>query len=187
MEELDNIKSNETSNENDNSYECLNFDGPLNKKCLNKEFYVNNYIYYAIKKDKLPPEEFILGYGNGKIFNDVAKYYFERGDFKKSENYLLKAYPILNGKDKEIVAFNLGVLYATINTLENNAKAVKYFKQTSFKEAYFNLGVNYYIGLGVKEDDKKAYYYFKKAAEKGLERAKFNLTQMKKLHLNLKK
>jgi hypothetical protein len=188
MEELDNIKSNETSNEkSDNSYECLNFDGPLNKKCLNKEFYVNNYIYYAIKKDKLPPEEFILGYGNGKIFNDVAKYYFERGDFKKSESYLLKAYPILDGKDKEIVAFNLGVLYATINTLENNAKAVKYFKQTSFKEAYFNLGVNYYIGLGVKENDKKAYYYFKKAAEKGLERAKFNLTQMKKLHLNLKK
>jgi hypothetical protein len=186
MEELEKSKSNTTPLKKDIN-KCLNFDGPLNKKCLNNEVYLNNYIYYAIKKDKLPPEELILGYGNGKIFNDVAKYYFEKGEYKKSESYLLKAYTLLEGKNKKTVAFNLGVLYATINTLKDNAKAVKYFKQTNFKKAYFNLGVNYYIGLGVKEDDKKAYYYFKKAAEKGLEIAKFNLNQMKKLHLNLKK
>jgi hypothetical protein len=165
-----------------NNNQCYKFDTSLNKKCLNNNVYVNNYIYYAIKRDNLPSEELILGYGNGKIFNDIAKYYFERGDYKKSEKYLLRAYPLLDGKDKKIVAFNLGVLYATINTIDDNTKSIKYFKESAFKEAYFNMGVNYYIGLGVKENNKDAYVYFKKAADEGLERAKFNINQMKKLN-----
>jgi tetratricopeptide (TPR) repeat protein len=185
MEDIE-LDSKITPQKNDNMGECLKYDAPLNKKCLNNNIYVNNYIYYAIKKDKLPPEEFILGYGNGKIFNDIGKYYFEFGEYEKSERYLLKAYTLLDGENKKIVAFNLGVLYATINTIEDNKKAVKYFKQSDLKEAYFNLGVNYYIGLGVKENDKKAFFYFKKAAEKGLSRAAYNLKQMKKLHLNFK-
>lgn len=186
MEELEYTANKTSIQKRDDVIQCLKFEAPLNKKCLNNSVYVNNYIYYAIKRNELPPEEFILGYGNGKIFNDVGKYYFEIGEYKKSESYLLKAYTLLDGENKKIAAFNLGVLYATINTIEDNKKAVKYFKMSDFKEAYFNLGVNYYIGLGVKEDDKKAFYYFKKASEKGLQRAKFNLDQMKKMHLGEK-
>jgi hypothetical protein len=166
-----------------NNNHCFEFDAPLNKKCLNDKVYINNYIYYAIKKDNLPSEDLILKYGNAKIFNDIGKYYFEIGEDKKSEKYLLKAYTLLTNKDKDkkIVSFNLGVLYATINTIADNTKSIEYFKDSGFKEAYFNMGVDYYIGLGVKESNKQAFIYFKKAAEKGLERAKFNINQMKKL------
>lgn len=159
---------------------CLNFK-EFDKKCLNNQLYLNNYIYYAIKRNDLPSEELLLGYGNGKIFNDVAKYYFEIGDYEKSEKYLLKAYVLLSGEDRKVVAFNLGVLYGTLNTESYNSKSVKYFLETNFKEAYFNVGINYYIGLGVKESNKKAFSYFLKASKMGLKRATYNIQEMKKM------
>lgn len=165
---------------------CSDFGKNFDKKCLNDDVYTTNYIYNKIKEKKLPEEELILGFGNGKIFNDIAKYYFELGEYDKSEQYLYKAYILLSGDEKKLVSYNLGVLYGTKNGMEDNVKSVKYFKETDFKEAYFNLGVNYYIGLGVNENDKKAFDYFQKASKDGLERAENNLVKMKQ-KFNIKK
>ena len=152
----------------------------LNIDCLNNTNYLNNYIYFSIKNRLLPSEEVILGYGTGEIFNDIGKYYFEQREYEKSIRYLLKAYVLLkNEKTKqEYVAFNLGVLYTTLNTNLSNKKAIKYFKEAPYKEAYFNLGIHYYLGLGIKENNKLALSYFQKAAKEGLEIAKENSAKM---------
>jgi TPR repeat protein len=53
-------------------------------------------------------------------------------------------------------------------------KAIKYLKESNMEIDYYNLGVYYYIGKGVKESDKIARKYFEKAinipyAQKNLE------------------
>ncbi len=139
----------------------------LNIKCLNNINYLNNYIYFSLKKGILPSEEVILGYGTGEIFNDIGKYYFEQREYGKSMRYLLKAYVVLKNEKikQEYVAFNLGVLYATLNTNLSNKKSIKYFKEAPYKKAYFNLGVHYYLGLGTNKNSKVALRYFQKASK----------------------
>jgi hypothetical protein len=41
--------------------------------------------------------------------------------------------------------------------------------------AQYNLGVNYYLGKGVAQDDKQAVAWYRKAAEQGYAAAQFNL------------
>ncbi len=156
----------------------------IDKRCFTNSTYFNNYIYFAIKEDKLPLEELLLGFGDYKTFNNLGKYYFEIGEYSKAQKYLLKSYAL--SKNKNIPSHNLGVYYAKRNSKENNKKSVKYFKQTNFKEDHFNLGVNYYIGLGTKENNKQAYLEFVKAAKLNLEKAKHNVKIMEKYKIGLK-
>ena len=118
-------------------------------------------------------------HANIKSQNDIAKYYFEIGEDEKALKYLQKAYKKANGTIKEQIAYNLGVLYATRNGTKDNKESIIYFKESKNKEANFNIGINYYIGLGVKENNTLAYKYFEKSAKQGLVRAQANKKLMK--------
>ena len=132
----------------------------FNEMCFKNPNYFNNYIYLQLKKDILPNMNIILRYGNYKTFNDVAKYYFEIGAYNKAEFFLQKAYAI---KQDPIIIHNLSVLYLTYSPLLNIKKGVFYLKKASLPIDYYNLGVLYYIGKGVKENNKKAREYFLKS------------------------
>jgi|GEM_PF-4767771 len=123
----------------------------------------------------------------GEKFNQLGIHHYQLGNFKESEKYLLKGYNILLDDDKNIIAYNLGVLYASKNTLLGHQKAIEYFKKSNLKEGYFNIGLYYYMGLGVKENNQIAYEYFLKSSNLGFERAQKNFFKMEKLYPSLKK
>lgn len=154
----------------------------IKKECFKNPQYFQNYIYFSIKKDTLPQNETILAYGDYKTFNDVGKYFYEKGDLQKAEIYLKKAYIL--APEKTIPAHNLSVLYATRSDIYDSKKIIKYLKESNLSVDYYNLGVYYYLGLGVKESDKKAREYFEKAQE--IPYAKYNLNIMKKYKIGIK-
>lgn len=156
----------------------------VDKNCFNNKIYFNNYIYHKIQLEDIPLKEEILGFGDYKTFNNIAKYYFEIGEYEKSKTYLFKAYTLADKKD--IINHNLGVLYAKLNSKQSNEDSIKYFEKSHFKEDYFNLGVNYYIGLGAKENDKKAYQYFLKSSKMNLQKATNNVKIMQKYKIGVK-
>ena len=59
-------------------------------------------------------------------------------------------------------------------------KSFKCFKRIAKCDTYaqYNLGFFYGTGLGVKKNDKKAYFYFKQAAEKGHNLAQYSLATL---------
>jgi len=59
-------------------------------------------------------------------------------------------------------------------------KSIQYAKEANLSIDNYNLGIYYYIGLGVKEDNKKAKEYFKKA--KDINFAQENLKLMEKFN-----
>lgn len=152
------------------------------KSCLEEEHYFDSFIYHALKRGRLPSEELIIKNGNTQTLNRIGKYYYDLKEYQKSEKYLLRAYEKISKIDKEIVAYNLGVLYAKLNSTQSHKKSISYFEKTTFKEAYFNLGINYYIGLGVKENNSIAYEYFSKSAQRGFEKSELNVLKMQKLY-----
>jgi TPR repeat protein len=104
-------------------------------------------------------------------------------DVKKAEIFLTKAYVL--AQDKRIPAHNLSVLYARYNELHDLKKAIKYLKESKMPIDIYNLGVYYYMGAGVKEDDKKAREYFKMVKDKIIY-AKKNYEEMKKNKIGIK-
>ena len=152
-----------------------------NKKCFKNPIYFHNYLYFKLKNNSPLPVEKIIAYGDYKTFNDVAKYYFEIGDFQKAEIFLQKAYAL---KKDPIIIHNLFVLYMTYTPLFNINKAISYLKQSNLSIDYYNLGVLYYIGKGVKEDNYLAREYFLKAPS--IPYAKENIEIMKKYKIGLK-
>jgi hypothetical protein len=153
-----------------------------NLSCFKNPQYFNDYIHMAIRNDNIPDIETIIAYGDYKTFNNIGKYYFEKGYLKKSEVFLQKAYALK--PDEPIIVHNLAVLYALHSPLYNMNKVIYYLKQSNFKIDYYNLGVFYYLGKGVKESDKKAREYFMKA--KNIPMAKENLDIMNKYRVGLK-
>ena len=161
---------------------CIFNTNSVKKECFKNPIYFHNYIYYSIKNNSLPSDELILAYGDYKTFNDVGKYYFEIGDIKKAEIFLQKAYIL--AKNKNIPAHNLGVLYAFHSSIQDNKKAIKYFKEANLSIDRYNLGIYYYIGFKVKENDKIARKYFKSALD--IPYAKYNFEIMKKYKVGIK-
>lgn len=88
-------------------------------------------------------------------------------------------------KYEDLIHYNLGVIYAKQNSNLSNKKAIWHFKNSKQKEAYFNLGVYYYLGLSIKENDKKAYENFKKSSELGFERATSNIKIMEEFKIGI--
>ena len=164
------------------SSECKFNINNIDAKCFKNPNYFHNYIYFKIKKNKSLNNDEILAYSDYKTFNDVGKYYFEKGDMQKAEIFLQKAYVLAD--DKVIPAHNLAVLYATHSDLYDIKKAVKYLKESNLEIDYYNLGVLYYIGVGVKENDKKAREYFSMALN--IPNAKDNYEIMKKYKIGIK-
>ena len=176
LNELQNIIN--TTTQNSCKFDFKNID----KKCFNNKNYFKKYVYYSIKNHTPPKDNILIGYGDGEIFNDIGKYFFENGYIKKSEVYLQKAFVLLDNKN--IINHNLGVLYATHSELYDLPKGINYLKKSNFQVDYYNLGVFYYIGLGVKENDILARSYFKKAPK--IPYAVENYSIMKKYKIGLK-
>lgn len=173
VDELEKIKKEQESNI------CNEADKKLNSKCLKNSRYINNFIYKNLKKHNTQILEKLEKYTSIQSQNDIAKYYFEIGEDEKALQYLQKAYKKAKGRTKEQIAYNLGVLYATRNGKQDNKQSIIYFKESKNKEANFNIAINYYIGLGVKENNTLAYKYFAKSAKQGLVRAQTNKKLMK--------
>ena len=161
---------------------CMFNPNNINKECFKNPTYFHNYIYYQIKRNSILDDDEILVHAGYKTFNDVGKYYFEIGNFQKAEIYLQRAYVLAN--DKLLPMHNLAVLYATYSDLYDIKKAVKYLKESTMQIDYYNLGVMYYLGKGVKESDKKAREYFSKALD--IPYAKENFEIMKKYKIGIK-
>jgi hypothetical protein len=121
----------------------------------------------------------------GGKFNQLGIDYFKSGNIKEAEKYLLKAYQVIPKDDKEVVAYNLGVLYASLNSHLGHKKAIEYFKKSNLKEGYFNLGLYYYMGQVVKENNSIAYKYFSKSADLGFQRGENNRLKMENLYPKL--
>jgi len=138
---------------------CIDYNH-TNQECFKNITYFHNYTYFQLKRNQVPNINVLLKYGDYKTFNDVAKYYFERGNFNKAEILLQKAYAL---QPNPIIIHNLSVLYLTYSPLFNIKKAVNYIIEASLPIDYYNLGVLYYIGKGVKENNKKAREYFLKS------------------------
>ena len=84
---------------------------------------------------------------------EKGEQYYEKGDFKKAEEYFLKAVK----KSKDNIAMNyLGSLYAKQEKYELAEKYWKMAIDNNNREAYFNLG-NLYIEL--KKYDLAEQYY----------------------------
>lgn len=173
-DELEKIEKKQVSNI------CNESDKKLNIKCLQNSRYINNFIYKSLKNHNIEVLKKVEKYANIQSQNDIAKYYFEMGEDEKALNYLKKAYKKSKGLIKQQIAYNLGVLYATRNGTKDNKESIIYFKESQNKEANFNIAINYYIGLGVKENNALAYKYFSKSAKQGLTRAKENKNLMNK-------
>jgi hypothetical protein len=152
-----------------------------NISCFKNPKYFNNYIHIAVRKDNIPDIETIISYGDYKTFNNVGKYFFEKGYLEKSEVFLHKAYAL---KHDPIIAHNLAVLYSLYSPLYDIKKVIYYLKQSNFEIDYYNLGVLYYLGKGVEESDKKAREYFMKAPN--IPMAKENLSIMNKYGVGIK-
>ena len=118
-----------------------------------------------------------------KYYLDIKRItkYINIDGIKNNINDLLKA--LNNPENQNVVGkikFNLGVYYLNSKKRIDKKKSLKYFKESKEKEAYFNLGVFYYIGLFVKENDKIAYKYFNKSSDLGFSRASKNKNIMEK-------
>ncbi|GGD30489.1 hypothetical protein GCM10012288_00690 [Malaciobacter pacificus] len=178
------IKLVETTKEenSDFSMNCYNNLEKFNEKCMNYKGYYDNFIQSNINNLKIPKKEFLLKYSDSKILNNIAVYYYKNLDLELSEFYLLEALKKAKTESvKELINFNMGILNLFINSDKSKILAVKYFEKTKLKEAYYNLGISYYNGFGVRENDKKAFNYFKKASDMNLNIAKENYEKMLKM------
>jgi len=158
---------------------CINY--TFSQSCFKDITYFHNYTYFQLQKNNPPDMDTILKYGDYKTFNDVAKYYFEIGEYQKAEVLLQKAYAL---KHEPIIIHNLAVLYLTYSPLLNVKKAINYITKASLPIDYYNLGVLYYIGKGVKENNKKAREYFLKSLS--IPYSKENIKIMNQYKLGLK-
>jgi len=156
------------------------YDYKFDLECFKNPIYFHNYTYFQLKNSSVISMDYLLKYGDYKTFNDVAIYYFERGNFSTAEVLLQKAYAL---KQDPIIIHNLSVLYLTYSPLFDIKKAVYYLKQASLPIDYYNLGVLYYIGRGVKENDKKAREYFLKS--QSIPYSKENIKIMNKYKIGL--
>ncbi len=127
----------------------------------------------------------MITFNKANSLNDKAIVFYKKKNYIKSKELLQKALIHSNKSSMSIIYYNLGILYSKLDIKRSNKIAIDYFKKSEEKEAYFNLGVYNYIGLIVKEDDKKAYKYFNLSAKKGFKRAKENIEIMKKYKIGI--
>jgi len=155
--------------------------------------YIQTYLDNLTKKKTIVEKKYIKKTVSRKtVLKKVVKkkskkksrYYL---DIKRIDNYLTIP-NVLNTKESLLKAlsnnkykdhfdefnFNLSIYYLKTNKRINRKKAYLHLKKSKIKEAYFNLGIFYYIGLYVKENDKTAYKYFKQSSKLGFNRASNN-------------
>ncbi len=145
--------------------------------------------------DKIAQNDLAWEYDKAKRYEDAFRYFqlsAEQG-FAPAENNLAWYYEHGIGVEKNIQkaedlykkaakqdhkeAFNnLGGLYQ--NSYNNLPEAAKWFEkaaQKGLKNAQRNIGMSYWRGIGVKQNDEKAVYWMQKAAEQDFDKAQLSL------------
>ncbi len=128
----------------------------------------------------------MIALNNSNSLNNKAITLYKKKKYLKSSKLLEKALFQSDKSSINILYYNLGIIHSKINTKQSNKIAIDYFRKSELKEAYFNLGIYNYIGLVLKEDDKKAYKYFKLSSKKGFKRAQYNIKIMEKYKIGLR-
>ena len=121
------------------------------EKGLIKAMYDLGYMYYS-------------GEGTEKSHKE-AKFWLE----KAAVNGMVKA------------QYKLGVLYEQSDEFKDFSAAAAWYEEAAKANDRFalcNLGILYYIGLGVDKDKEKAMALLKESAEQGYERASDMLTSI---------
>ena len=192
IDELKNVVTNlenekiELNVSDERNIKCFFDLNKIDKNCYKNKDYFYKYVYFLSFQNKIPSKEAILGFGDYRTFNKVGIFYFKNGDFSSAENYLFKAYAVAPKDEKKIIAHNLAALFYNENRFKGPSRVIKYLRESNLPVDYFNLGVYYYIGFGVKESDKKAYELFKKSAKMGFKKAIENVKIMEKYKIGLK-
>ena len=175
--------------DNYNKDKFVYIDTYLNNLTKEKPFYqVNNQIVSVISDTKIEKSKTSTK-KESKYYLDIKKInsYINIEGIENTYKSLSKTLNTSSGKkNADEINFNLGMYYLKTNKKSNFGKALKYFENSGLKEAYFNLGIFYYIGLNVKEDDRKAYQYFKKSSDLGFLRANNNKNIMEKFRVGIR-
>ena len=122
-----------------------------------------------IQEDKLKKAKPLLvkaaekEYGYAQYLLAMNFFYYKHENNKEALHWLERA----AGNDEPYALYQLGLYYSEANDL---AKAIKYYQRAAelnHADAALELGYIYGEGFGVEQDDNKALFYLKKAAESG--------------------
>lgn len=106
-------------------------------------------------------------YGYAQYLLAMNFFYYKHENNKEALHWLERA----AGNDEPYALYQLGLYYSEANDL---AKAIKYYQRAAELNNADALLELYYIygeGVGVEQDDDKALFYLKKAAELGVQEA----------------
>lgn len=126
-----------------------------------------------IQEDKLKKAKPLLvkaaekEYGYAQYLLAMNFFYYTHENNKEALHWLERA----AGNDEPYALYQLGLYYSEVNDL---AKAIKYYQRAAELNNADALLELYYIygeGVGVEQDDDKALFYLKKAAELGVQEA----------------
>ena len=147
-----------------NNVECNEFAyNDYFDECSKELNFLHNYIFIRLTSEK---RYNIIKYYklaiknnlNFKTYNDFGVYLFRHSSNKKAIQILKKALEI--SPNNGIINYNLGVAYLHYKSNKSYKKAMNYFKKAKNKniaEAYYNYGINSYLGVGIYENDKIAF------------------------------
>lgn len=96
--------------------------------------------------------------------NALGVLYMNNGDYDQAKKY----FEMAAAKNDEIANYNLGNMTFLGNRLNNNYKAIEYYKKSAsnnYSPAYVALGDMYATGKGISPDAAKAEEYYLKAAD----------------------
>lgn len=113
-------------------------------------------------------------YGYAQYLLAMNFFYYKHENNKEALHWLERA----AGNDEPYALYQLGLYYSEANDL---AKAIKYYQRAAelnHADAALELGYIYGEGFGVEQDDNKALFYLKKAAESGNQEAIEELAAM---------
>ena len=134
---------------------------------------MTNLAYLYIQEDKLKKAKPLLvkaaekEYGYAQYLLAMNFFYYTHENNKEALHWLERA----AGNDEPYALYQLGLYYSEVNDL---AKAIKYYQRAAELNNADALLELYYIygeGVGVEQDDDKALFYLKKAAELGVQEA----------------
>ena len=109
-------------------------------------------------------------YGYAQYLLAMNFFYYKHENNKEALHWLERA----AGNDEPYALYQLGLYYSEANDL---AKAIKYYQRAAelnHADAALELGYIYGEGFGVEQDDNKALFYLKKAAESGTKKCLMN-------------
>jgi len=158
---------------------CLDITYNFEESCLMYDWYFSSYVYNLLKIEKYPENELVEKYADYQILNDLAVYQYKLGNLDLSSDLLKKA--LTKSKNNKKILFNKAILLSYQNTVASNKEANNIYLKSNYKEAFYNLAINYYLGFGIEHNTKKAYINFEKAKNSGLDLANKNYEKLKKM------